>query len=249
MDASPPEEESTTFTEPILTQIKRDLQEQIKKSANLGNLEEIAISNPSDYKALSATEFKHLKEQLALHSFLPKAPVLAEFQFLLQNKGGKLLREQFEDVWSSATLNYAAAADNFAAVLELFDDSKVAQGNKIFRAASTALLAASNVLARTLETYKQIATRQATKGSQRTTAERHRILSTEEAKSIQTTVDTASKLKKLTQPSTQPFFQRFQQRQRRPRSNYWNNRQYRGRGRRGRSGRGTPASTQQQNNS
>ena len=227
----------------LLDQIKADLQDQMKTAAGLGNLEEILMRKPSDYKTLTASEFKHLKEQLTLHSFLPKAPTLAEFQFSLQKKGGALLKEQFEDVWSSATLNYAAAAESFAAALQLLDDEKVEEGNEIFRAASTALLAASNVLARTLQTYKDIATRQASEGSQRAGAGRESISSTEEAKSMHVAVDAASKLQKLTQPrQQQPFFKRFQ-RPRRNKFNHWRNRAQRGRGFARRGGRSNHRAT------
>ena len=94
----------------LLHTLQQNLQLDIEEKAGLGTLKEILVTKPSDYRLLKPNEFKHLKEKLSLFPFLPKAPALAEFAFLLQKKGGTLLKEQFEDQWQcSATIPCCSA--------------------------------------------------------------------------------------------------------------------------------------------
>ena len=192
----------------LLHTSQQNLQLDIEEKAGLGTLKEILVTKPSDYRLLKPNEFKHLKEKLSLFPFLPKAPALAEFAFLLQKKGGPLLKEQFEDQWQAATLNYAAAAEVFTALAELAEDQKADIATAL-QAASTNLLTASNVFARALSTYKSIAIRQANRSAQRPGQERETILSTEDAKAIQASLDTEAKLQKTVNPKPVPFFKRF----------------------------------------
>lgn len=219
MDA-PPETAQTNF----LDTLQAELQAQLEEKAGLGPLKDVLVRKPADFKLLKTNEFKHLREKLTLTPFLPKPPALAEFAFLLQKKGGPLLKEQFENHWQAASLNYAAAAQVFGVLVGLTNEGKIAHEEALTYAADN-LLTASNVLAKALATYKAIAVRQANKSGQQT-GEREKILSTEDAKAIQSTLDTANKLQKATKPKQIPFNHRFRGR-RRAKYPWWR----RGRGR------------------
>ena len=143
--ANTPLDAKTNFLDTLQTELILD----IEKAAGLGSLKETLVSKPTDYKLLTTAQFKHLRDQLKLHPFLPKPPALAEYAFLLQKKGGALLKEQFEDQWQAATLNYAAAAAVFTHLVEAANEQENAP-NPPLQAAATNLLTASNVLARAL---------------------------------------------------------------------------------------------------
>ena len=182
---------------------------EIEEKAGLQNFRDLIVKNANGFKSLSATQFKHLKETLVLVPTLPKAPSLAEFSFLLQRKGGNLLREQFEDAWTAGALAYAGAAEAFAEVANLVDEEKIEPNHACVKAAATALLTAGNVPARLLSTYKYIATKQAARDTQKPGNVRDKILNHEEVKTLQSRLDTQDKFQRTANPKPKPFTSRF----------------------------------------
>ena len=218
---SPPPLSTTLFSE-IESQLQADLLQQDGLTPYL----EALVKSPNDHTILlKPALFKHIRGTLKLYPHLPKPPSLAEFTFLLQKKGGSLLRESFEDNWTAGTLAYAAAAEVFVQLCKLVNAEAVSVQSPLFHAAKTSLLCASNVLARSIVQYRHQAERQANRHAARPGQERSRLLSIEDAKTIQASLDTQSKLLRTTQPKPhdrrQPFQTRRGRGRGRGRNNYW----------------------------
>ena len=206
----------------LLDALKKDLNKAINDKAGLSEFEPVFIKSADKYQLLSTKEFAHLKESLRLFSFLPKPPAIAEYSFLLSKKGGNLIREAFEDNWQAASLNYAAVAENTISVLKAVKVGEIKSDSPIVKASTNALLTAHNVLARSIQQYKHLARKQANKESQRPGTERTRIISEEEARALQSEIDTKQKLERTLKPK--PFGRGFGHRGNRNKKKWWNRR-------------------------
>ena len=202
-------------------------------NSGLDEFEGLHIESATDYIALKTSAHKTLKEELKLATALPGPPSLGELQFLIKH-GASDIKELFEDTWNSATLAYAAAAQVCVDLSRLLEAGDIPEDDDIFTNVRRLLLTTSNVPARSLLTYKYIARKQANKQAVKPGSERDRVLTTQEAKDLNTTLETAAKLKKKTNPFTRAPQRRCQSRWSRfPGTNYTRGRRGRGRGRRG----------------
>jgi hypothetical protein len=128
-----------------------------------------------------------------LAPLLPKAPTLKRFNFLQAKKGGSLIKEAFEDNWSAAALSYAAAVQTTVEVEKLVTDGTIDGNSALVKSSERSLITAQNVLARSIQKYKDVATRQATNS---TASNASGIFSTEDIKELQASIDAAARLKK-----------------------------------------------------
>ena len=234
------EEENSDLitTNGLLTELLKSEKQSHQEKSGLLEYTGLLIEEPRQYQALPPDLYKSLTQELKIHASLPRAPTLGEYSFLLSKKGSEI-KELFEDVWATASLNYSAACEVYVQLVKATKDGKLEETDPIFEVARRSLLCASNVPARALQVYKYLAKRQAVKTVQKPGNNRSLILSEEEAKSFNTSIDTAAKLQKRTHPK--PIRGSFNS------STYWNfsyypgvyrGRRGRGRGRRGRRGRG-----------
>lgn len=221
----------------FLQAAREDLDTDIRDKAGVSEYQHLIVSSSDEYKSLSNRQFTHLREQLTVHPFLPKAPSLAEYQFLLAKKGGSLLKEQFEDSWSANTLTIAAVSQIAIELEKLTTSGVVSTDNPIVRATSNAILVSHNQQARAVSTYKYLAKRQANKDTAKPGSERGKILTEQEAKALQAELDTKAKLERTVTPK--PFSNRFRGRGRR-RGAWWRRRRY---GNRGDNPRNNPTTT------
>ena len=183
----------------------------------------LRVKQASDYKALSPEIFKFLKESFALFPHLPRAPTAGEHGFLLTKKAN-LATELFNDTWTSATLNYAAAAEVYTYVAALVEEGKLDGDSELIKASGGALLASSNVLARSAQFYKHLIKKQANKDAPKPGTERQPILTEADAKGIATALETRQKLERLTNRGRggRPSRGRGRGRGRRNRRRYYN---------------------------
>ena len=205
----------------------------------------LRVKQASDYKALSPEIFKFLKESFALFPHLPKAPTAGECGFLLTKKAN-LVTELFNDTWTSATLNYAAAAEVYTCVAALLKEGKLDEDSELIKASGGALLASSNVLARSVQFYKHLIKKQANKDAPRPGTERQPILTEVDAKGIATALETRQKLERLTNRGRGGRFSRGRGRgrgRRKPRRHY---NDHRGRGSRQNDRKHDPNQSRQQ---
>ena len=226
------EAKNETPANPI-DQVLSALDQDIIVDEKLENLQQFIVKQAQDYKALSVKQFKFIKDNNArLYQELPKAPVLAEFAFILKAKGGPLLKEQFENTWQAATLNYATTVELFNAIYSYDkNDNKhnndIQEENKfdnIKLAANAVLLTSQNTLARALQHYKHAALRAANSNAPAPNSERSQVLPLEEVKSLQISLDTAARLRRTLAPT--PFTPRGRRYSQRGRGRHRGQRRY-----------------------
>ena len=206
----------------LLDALKKDLNEDMNDKAGSSEFEPVFVKSADEHQLSSTKEFAHLKESLRLFSFSPKPPAMAEHGFPLSKKGGNLIREAFEDDWQAASLNYAAVAENATSVLKAVKVGEIESDSPIVKASTNALLTAHDVLARSMQQCKHLARKQANKESQRPGTERTRIASEEEARALQSEIDTKQKLERTLKPK--PFGRGFGHRGNRNEKKWWNRR-------------------------
>ena len=233
------EQQEPSVLETLATAAKEDA----KEFHGLSVYEGLLVSKPSDYQALSPEIFKFLKEDLSLASHLPKAPSLGECSFLLSKKAN-LATELFNDTWASASLNYAATAETYCHLAELVEAGTLEADAQAVKAAGQALLTCSNVLARSLQFYKHLVKKQATKDAQKPGAQREQVLTEADAKALSTALETKAKLERLSKPSRGGRGGRGRGRGGRG-NRYWRRNRRNGGGGRGR-GQGQPSQQQPQ---
>ena len=184
----------------VLNTLTETAHADAKEFNGLGVYEGLLVEKPSDYQALPADIFKFLKENLALAAHLPKAPSLGEHSFLLSRKAN-LATELFNDTWTSATLNCAACAEVYTFLAELVEAGTLEADSNAVKTAGQALLTSSNVLGRSLQFYKHLVKKQATKVAQKPGSEREQVLTEADAKAVATALETKAKLERLSNPS------------------------------------------------
>ena len=210
----------------VLDTLASTAREEARDFNGLGDYEGLLVEKPSDYKSLTPDIFKYLKENLSLAAHLPKAPTLGEYSFLLSRKAN-LATELFNDTWTSASLNYAACADTYCYLAELVEAGSLEADSDAVKSAGQALLTASNILARSLQFYKHLVKKQATKDAQKPGTEREQALTEADAKAVATALETKAKLERLSKPSRGGRGPRGRGRGRRNRR-YWRGRPRRG---------------------
>ena len=230
----------------FIQQLREREKKTREEASGLSAFESLRVKNASEFQPLGPDLYRSYKEELPLLQDLPKAPALGSFNFLLPKQASGL-KDLYEDNWNSSLLTYAAVSDLYLRILQLVEEKKITSDSEVVQSATRALLCASNQPARNLQQYRYQATRRVNKHALKPGTERDTVINEEDAKSLQTAVDTASKLEKLTRKSSRPkaFGSRIQYYGREHRysdytqynrGNYRGRRGGRGRGRGGRTG-------------
>mmetsp|Transcript_11780 Transcript_11780/g.23711 ORF Transcript_11780/g.23711 Transcript_11780/m.23711 type:complete len:250 (+) Transcript_11780:160-909(+) len=182
----------------FLDQILQTEQEAREENSGLAIYKDLRVESVRQFREIPTATYKAFKSELKLHESLPKPATLAEHSFLLPPKTRGKVKELYEDNYNAGILNYAAAADVYLQVLRLIGEEKLEKEDPLVSAVRKLLITASNTPARATSTYRRIASKSAlsTAGS-----DRESLLSNEEAKTINTTVDVAAKLRKATFPT------------------------------------------------
>ena len=246
----------------ILDELSRiDTAEHETDSGITADHRALIVKKASDFRALTADEFKRFKDDSTIAAHLPKAPTPGAHDFLLP-KSSADIRLQFEDAWTASSATYAAAAELFISIKHILQaqdiDIKEDTRETLQKQARRLLLLASNAPARHLSIFKYILKKTAVKSAQKPGSTREQALDEQEIKELSSTLDTISKLKRhLPGRGRRPqgrrpgrgngFTSSFQRQRHRPRGGrpfYPSYPSYpRGRGQpsRGRGGRGAPA--------
>jgi hypothetical protein len=174
-------------------------QSGLLKARGLERYKELLIGSEG-FQALPPDTYKAFKEQLPLLPHLPKPATLGAHAFLLSKKGGALIKDQYEDAHNAALLTYAAAAEVFLETSELISTGSLDRDSKLALAVRRLLLSAGNGPARALEFYRYTAKKTALKSEARPGQAKTQVLSAEEVKDINTTLDATRKLERLTRP-------------------------------------------------
>ena len=170
-------------------------------ASGLSAYAEFRVDSAEDFNELPPDLYKQFREELKLYKTLPRPPTLGSLSFLLP-KGGSLLKELFEDNWSSTCLTYAAVAELLKEISDRLNAKELKANDNIVLLARKALLTASNAPKRSLSYYKYLAQRSAIRTAQKPGIKKGEVLSATETKQIQTTLDTASKLRKAIHTNT-----------------------------------------------
>ena len=169
-------------------------------SAGLDKYTGLRPQSFTDYKSFDTRQYKSIKEELALLDLLPAAPTLGEYSFLFPPRTRNVIKELFESQWTAGNLSYAAIADVFTSIARLTQDGNIPEDDPILKEVRTALLTASNLQARAIETYKYLAIKQT---SRTTSRDKPTLISSEEASQLNKRLDVANKLRHKTfGPST-----------------------------------------------
>lgn len=195
MDVVPEQEEQKS----ILTDLAKLATTEAHQEAGLEKYESLLVKNANDYHELSPAAFRHLRTKLPLTEHLPKPPSLHEYSFLLSRRN-QIVTEQFQDHWTAATLAYSAAAENFTQLADLVAEETIPESHPLISSSRTALLAASNVLARALSFYRYLCQKQVARNIRKPGNEKTDVITQSDAKQISQAVETQSKLRLLTQP-------------------------------------------------
>ena len=195
-----PTPDTNTNTPLILSALAQAETAEHKQTSGLAEFEGLTIDSAKGFPALDPATFARLREELTLCKDLPKPPSLGNLSFLLGKRNNDL-RELFEDNWTAACLNCAAAAEvhvELARSTEPDEEGKTAldPSELVFKAIRRLILTAANVPARSLEIYKYIATKSTLKATTKPGSRRDEVISTEEAKTLNAKLDTATKLSK-----------------------------------------------------
>ena len=171
--------------------LKSETTEQEVKSG-LAEYEGLRTSKPEDHPGLPPATHKALTDELKSFKSLPKPPVLGECAFLLKRSGSDV-RETFEDSWTTSTLTHAAVAEVCVQLLKAHQEDLIPEDHVLFQQARKASLCTTNSLHRSLEVCECIAKRAAVKSTPRPGSQKTSVLTQEEAKEINTSLDTAKK--------------------------------------------------------
>ena len=177
----------------------REEQTDLLQTRGLERYKELLIGSKG-FQALPPDTFKALKEQLPLLPHLPKPATLGAHSFLLNKKGGTLIKDQYEDAHNAAMFTYAAAAEVFLETSELIAAGSLDRNSKLALAVRRLLLSAGNGPARALEFYRYTAKKTAIKSEARPGQAKTQVLSADEVKDLNTTLDATRKLERLTRP-------------------------------------------------
>ena len=184
------------MSQSLLEQLRNKEQATREEASGLSQFSELRIKTASDFQAIGPELYKAYKDELPLLADLPKAPTLGSLGFLLP-KNATGIKEIFEDNWNSSLLSYAANADLFLQLAQRIEDGKEDANSDLVKAATRALLCAANQPARNLEQYKYQAQRRVDKHAQKPGSTRDTVITEDEAKALHTTLETASKIERL----------------------------------------------------
>lgn len=186
-------QDSKQENDSLLSKLLQSETAEREDKSGLTSFSGLRITKPSEFVPLDTTSFTSLKDELVLFRDLPKPPTLGSLGFLIK-KGASDIREIFEDNWTASCLTYAAAAAIYSRIAKLLEEEKIEEGDEILTLARRLILCASNSPARSLQIYKYIAEKQALRSTPKPGTSREEIISGEEAKAINSKLDSAKKL-------------------------------------------------------